>query len=406
MSCRLKVFMKPQHRVLARGTKPMRLVGLILIGMALTSCEQGIGAAESNRVRQTGLVPEITPQTPNMPTLSPVGKIETISTPTSTSTATASPTPVGLVQVVRLEGGKDLDWSPEGDRFAVGTRQGLHLLGIGAYIPAQPGSGSDFTSSGRFIEIPNEFKDVEIDGLDFSPDGQYLAISERGYFAVLNPIDGKKHVEQLYTINIPAAIQFVNGTDLLLGFYYLTPGLDTVKWRIWGGPLDSPYFRANFAPDMGFALSQDGQLLAFGSSKGIEVWRSEARAPLATLSDGEYPYQFADNGKKIIWVSATDCSLKVWSILTHRMVEEFPWCQLGFPTKTRLYPLVLLPERSLAAAASRTGVVLVWNWLDRGLIAQVETQMQDIVDMSFSPDGSQLAVLDGENGVSIWATGQ
>lgn len=158
-----------------------------------------------------------------------------------------------------------------------------------------------------------------------------------------------------------------------------------------------------FSGLMAVAFSPDGRLLATAANDGLaKVWDLSTGAELLTLQGHERSVAavaFSPDGK-IIATSGDDNWAGIWDAETGALLMKIP-------SPTRMLGLSLSPDGSRLATGGDQGLVRVWS-LPGDLRNAAEAPSQPllsfitaagvVLDVQYSPDGTQLAVT-GSTGV-------
>jgi WD40 repeat protein len=112
---------------------------------------------------------------------------------------------------------------------------------------------------------------------------------------------------------------------------------------------------------------------------------------------GSFSMAFSPDGK--VLAAEINGELRFWDLVVANEIMLVPWQDYQSEIL-----FVAWSSNNLLALLSADGTIVVWNVVDQKVIG-VGTVQFDFVDnsrMIFSPDGSQLALVD-KNGIGIWA---
>jgi WD40 repeat protein len=238
---------------------------------------------------------------------------------------------------------------PDGQRLASSDRKGSILVWrkdgtlLSQFSMLDPDQSQDSVESTKYIELST---------LDFSPDGQLLAVANLARVDV-----------QLWT-----------------------PEGTLVK-TLEGHPEGITYVR----------FSPVGDLLASTSFDGtVKLWRRDG-SPLATLMghEGEvWGVAFSPDGQRVA-SAGEDSTVKLWRVADGQLLHTFE----GHEGK--VYSVAFSPDGQRIASAGRDDTVKFWA-LDGTLVATLPTQQGVISEVAFSPDGELLASGGWDSTVALW----
>ena len=272
-------------------------------------------------------------------------------------------------------------------------------------------------------EVIQEFKLIaNIYGLQFTPDGKYLAIGEdTGEAELIDISDGKSVMSyKNHTDRITCLAVSNDGKHLITG----STDMSAVIWDIeTGEPIKKlfhtqPVISVTFSPDGRFAYttdqnrmaykwdalsgsmigsiytynyifditaSPDGKKFATATEGKIEIWDASNYHLLKTLFQPEFVYavKFSPDGKYLV-TGGADHTARLWDIESGKAVKSF----VGHTDD--ITSIVYSPDGSYIYTGSVDGMAHKWNaivgsnpWVLRGHISRVS-------DVAFSPDGKTL----------------
>jgi WD40 repeat protein len=247
-----------------------------------------------------------------------------------------------------------LAFSPDGKRLFSGGYDG-------AVRSWNPESGHE--------TLPVRKAQGAIWSLDVSPDGSRLAAAGEDRLIRLWPLaGGPSRVLAGHERNIWEVRFSPDGRRLASGSFDATARL----WSGWGkGPVR--ILRGHDEAVVGLDYSPDGRLLATGGDDStIRLWRTTDGSPLMTIDNGNHAYKLAFNpdGR---WLASAGRARGGLGTLWHQAT----------------------------GAGAAAAPVHVWRVSDGALIAKLP-HPDDVMYVTFSPDGRRL-VTGGEDGkVRIW----
>ncbi|MBL1193861.1 MAG: hypothetical protein D8M60_05835 [Chloroflexi bacterium] len=364
------------------------------------------GSLEDDLVEELDVI-TLTPITPT-PYRSPTATY-TLQPPTATFTASVTPgPPVRLLRSFEVEG-NILAYSPGGATIAVTcaciTPQSIKIL--------------DAQSGRELQRLEKPLSDKSLQGLRdlaFSPDGQWLAAAGVEGIVFIWDLESGLVV---HTHNVGSWIH--NLTFSPWGEYLAFGGVATDSKSglisIEGDIL------ASLWPDriIDFAFSPDGRMLAsahkeVGSSRGIHVWDlenciarervycTELLAPF-NIEAGSDPSStsvtFSPDGSLLVGVM--NYELRIWDLMTG---TELNWPMSYRPHDLQLQKVAISSQGILAAGDRDCNINLLVPETGE-LLATIDfdDKGDDICyfDMAFSPNGTELAITNYSQPLTIWS---
>jgi RNA polymerase sigma factor (sigma-70 family) len=139
------------------------------------------------------------------------------------------------------------------------------------------------------------------------------------------------------------------------------------------------------------AQSPDGAILASEAAKGaIELRSATSGAPLRTLSGNPAGFarlEFSPDGA-VLAASGNNLSIQLWQVSTGRLLRQWSWPK-GKDPHTDANDLAFSPDgRILATAVFRDHSVFLWDTATGEQLAQLPHQM--VRSVAFTPDGQTL----------------
>ena len=156
------------------------------------------------------------------------------------------------------------------------------------------------------------------------------------------------------------------------------------------------------------AFSPDSKTLASGARPGnrpVQVWDTTTGKELSTM-DGDIDWVrslgFSADGKTLAGAGvgaqfrgAAQFWFYVWDVSTGREVSNFPWHQ----DRIHGEALVVSPNHRFVASAGRNTVFL-WDTRTGNLTHTIESDIDEVWSLAFSPDGKTLA--GGHTTIRLW----
>lgn len=301
--------------------------------------------------------------------------------PTPAPTDTPAPwlaEPVAL-DVIPLPGDFNpysFDWSPDGSLLAAGAVTGV--IGIWE-MPSQKLKHTMWKHTGI------------VDSLAFSRDGNLLASGSSDTSAMLWTSSGVWKRTLLGHTNVITALAWsVDGSALFSLSYD-----DTI--RIWdtesGKQTSSPITDKDI---LGMALSPDGSLLATSMfTEHVALWDAATGQKLRRLegfSDRVGSVAFSPNGLRL-FARSLDGMMTVWDSATWERL----WSAQGLTGP--IYSAAWSPDGRFIAAGTLNENLTLWDAANGKLLYQLN--VSNIRGIDWSPDGSQLAVINAD-GIHLW----
>jgi len=279
----------------------------------------------------------------------------------------------------------------------------------------------------------------EISSLAFSPDGTKLAAARGDDVNVWDAIRGQEpptfrgRAGPVYnTLFSPDGSRLVTtGQDEFVRIWEVSTGEVKLSLR---GPVS-----ASGRPVLGIAYSPDDTRLAVSGDDGVMVWNAISGQRLLHYkghSDDVNGVAFAPDGKRIISASL-DSTIKIWdastgreektiqATLTKRLLDGNPvrryriwsgqiqgWGRPLDEHKPLITRMVVSPDGRWIGCLDKQGIVHVWDARTGAVVWTIdafnEAGGRAAASLTFSPDGSRLAIVNQFGSVSLChaSTGQ
>jgi len=159
---------------------------------------------------------------------------------------------------------------------------------------------------------------------------------------------------------------------------------------------NAPIYTAKFSPD--------GSMIAFAAYDGSIYLSSINGEPIAQLTAPNVKQlrevSFSPDSKRIASVGQGDPNVRIWDIPTKNLVHKF------YAHQDDILRVSFHPDGKRLLTGSKDGTVKIWD-SDRGMEIitipkkSLNQKRETIADASFSPDGKMIVIAQGEQ-ISLW----
>ena len=183
------------------------------------------------------------------------------------------------------------------------------ILATGQYSPARI-----FLWNAQTGQKIREFTPAvsQVSALRFSPDGKYLACSDRrSYFLLLDAKTGNTYHKITNTSSSYPGMCFSPDGKMLA----VTGSSGTALWDV----ANKRFIKRLSGVSYNVAYSPDGRFLAIGNQSGVQLWDASGQYRLATLSIGApcWTLAFSPNGQQLYVsrsINSTNHSIWAWNL--------------------------------------------------------------------------------------------
>jgi hypothetical protein len=224
--------------------------------------------------------------------------------------------------------------------------------------------------------------------LAFSPDGKHLAIGTIEGIARVWDLTAKMELFQLRHPDVVASVSY--STD---GRYLLTYNDKTV--HLWNADDGREWKAISVSSDVQEAAwSPDSQLVAARTADEVQVWSVRDGVQLSSLKyEGDWVKNFAwhpDSRRLLTWDNYV---LRLWDARAGRVIREF------FHESTS--DVAFTPDGQHMVVIAGDHTARVWE-IETGREVEALLHPSRLYNVSVSPDGRQIATIDGGNIVTVW----
>ncbi len=298
----------------------------------------------------------------------------------------------------------------EGDSGAVAwSERGVHDGGVLA-MAIHP-SGSTFATAGqdgrvliwsaaegqvrRTIDVGNGW----VENVAWSPDGQRLAASFSRQVRTYD-VDGAELWRSEYHPSTVSAIAWSGTGELATACYGRASFFDASTGEI----RQSLEFQGSL---VSMVLSPDGGIVACGSQdNSVHFWRRSTGEDSEMTGYPGKPSALAFDDSGTLLATGGSEAVTVWSFRKRGPEGTRPG-NLDFHVLP-ITTLAFAPGLMHLASGGRDGAVVVWSLRKNGRGRRIgRVSLEDAVaELYWHPDGSALAALDAQGGVTVWPIGK
>jgi len=235
------------------------------------------------------------------------------------------------------------------------------------------------------------------DGVDWSPDGQWIAHSEAGGPVRLYRASDGELVHTLLGHNEVGAVRFSpDGRTLVSSSWDGT----TKFWKIPSGELVRTLESAGFAA----AFSPNGNELATSSdAQPLKWWRtSDGELLWSTVGHTWYVYgaSFSPDGLTLATASGTGPvgpgEIKQWDVASGRLIRTLTG------HTDQVYTVAHSPDGTTLASGAFDDSIRIWDAHSGQHVRTLSGHTNDVASVAFSPDSELLASGSWDTTVRIW----
>ena len=317
----------------------------------------------------------------------------------------------------------DVDYSPDGTKFAVATRLGiwiyeantgeaLNLLKEGIHTI----NAITFTQNGHLLVSDNRNRNLSLWDVDtgkrlrtlplhnyynanlttFSPDGKTMANVFGGPVIRLWDTESGTELYPIVRISFfPTSLAFSHDGKKLAGSNRYG---NIVVWEVDTGNI-LHLIEGHTDAVNGLAFSPDGKILASGSSdETVRLWDVENEEEIQEMiwhDDVVNTIAFSPDGNTIVSSSLDN------QLVIQRVTERTQRHEITRLTRY-IYRLTFSPDSQAVASISWDGSIHFWNVLTGRWMFRIEGHYNSVESLAFSPDGNKLVTGGADTAMQLW----
>jgi WD40 repeat protein len=262
------------------------------------------------------------------------------------------------------------------------------------------------------LRDPLDFGHWRVDVVQFSPDGKLLAAGGGAGLIRLWETKNWQTVGEPMHHRLPAKLEPPNDAvswmcfspdGAVLASNDCTGASSVVLWDVRSRkPLPAGPLIQNARQGSAIAFSPDGRLLAHSSAASrVSLWdwrnRRVEGPPLETNIQGVWGLSFSPDGRTLAISGAIERHIELWDVASRRMIGR----PLPGHAGNWVFNIVFSPDgRQFASSSSE---LLLWDAAGRDhLAAPLDSPIDNIYGLAFSPDSKRLLSAGRMGNVALW----
>ncbi len=252
----------------------------------------------------------------------------------------------------------------------------------------------DINAGEEIITLP--VRAADINSIDFSPDGRYLAFAEGVYDLEARQVVKELEKISLYTGNVAYS---PDGALIAIDL----PGQPLHLWELASGEVIRSFEDQGENPEndtFSVVFSPDGSTLAT-SAHEIRILDIVSGEIIRTIdySNGKdvHDIAFSPDGSLLVSVGI-DETVRIWDVATGENLHSMS-------TGNGLMGVTFSPDGSLVASAGCDRTVRLWN-TDSGAQLKSLSHADEVVAVAFSTDGKLIASAGYDQMITLWGVSE